>query len=319
MTRELLAGAFDDQTLRDSAIAALDAIDATPTAVEPIHRGNRKQTAIVRVADREPVVVQVAPDRAWARTEGTLLRAIAKRTSVPVPPLLASGCHEETGYLVTAYVAGRDLHEQFTTLEPTTRARLARSFGRALAHLHEAFAFDGYGPVEATDDALVAQRSAWDAWFESYAHQAIDRLPPAFDPLRSDLQELVTGSVPAPDPPGRLYAWDFRPGNALVADDELAAVVDWEAPLSVPASLSVANAEYLVADWYVDDTEPLRAAFERGYRSVRPYPSIPATYRAAAIADSAVDSTGTVTNPRYPPLDREGAIAFHRRALNACL
>lgn len=45
------------------------------------------------------------------------------------------------------------------------------------------------------------------------------------------------------------------------------------------------------------------------YREVRP------DHRAAAIADSAVDSNGVVTNPDYPELDRERAIRFHREAL----
>jgi hypothetical protein len=65
----------------------------------------------------------------------------------------------------------------------------------------------------------------------------------------------------------------------------------------------------------VTDPEPLRRAFVAGYEAVRGYPDVRPAHRVAAIADSAVDSTGAVTNPRYPELDREEAVAVHREAL----
>jgi len=106
-------------------------------------------------------------------------------------------------------------------------------------------------------------------------------------------------------------------GTVRIADDDVTAILDWEAPLAAPASMSVAKAEYLVADWYVTEPESLREAFRSGYESVRPYPSIPTTHRVAAIANTAVDSSGDVTNPGYPELGREEAVAFHRTALEA--
>jgi aminoglycoside phosphotransferase (APT) family kinase protein len=116
-----------------------------------------------------------------------------------------------------------------------------------------------------------------------------------------------------------LFPWDLRPGNALVADGDLAAVLDWEAPLAAAPALSVAKASYLVADWYVDDPDPLREAFVAGYERVRPSPTVRSAHRIAAIADSAVDSRGIVTNPGYPERDRDAAVAFHRSALADCL
>jgi hypothetical protein len=204
-----------------------------------------------------------------------------------------------------------------------------------LAALHEAFAFDGYGPLAvAGGDAngadewrdegdpaagFVAERADWPDWFDGYATDAVERLPAAFDNLRERLVACVADAPEDPAPPARLFPWDFRPGNALVADGDVRALVDWEAPLAAPPALSVAKAEYLVADWYVGGAAPLRAAFRAGYERERPYPDPDPTHRVAAVADSAVDSRGVVTNPRYPELDRADAVAAHRAALERAL
>jgi len=314
MTEGLLAAAFDAEPLRAAANRALAAVEEPPVEVEQIARGNRKQTAIARFAARGPVVVQVCTERIWLHTEAALLRELRQRTFVPVPPVLAAGTHDGVAYMLTAYVAGDDLHSSFASVDGETRRDLARWFGKALARLHEAFAFDAYGRLALSDGAFVAERGDWEAWFREYGRRAVDRLPAEFDPLRDDLRALVA-TAPAADPPARLFPWDFRPGNALVADGSITAVLDWEAPLAAAPALSAAKSEYLVADWYVADPEPLRRAFRDGYTAVRAYPEIRPAHRAAAIAESAVDSAGVVTNPRYPPVGRDDAVAFHRTAL----
>ena len=317
MNGTMLAEAFGESCLQAAARRALSTVDDPVAAVEPITRGNRKRTAVVRFERHDPVVVQVCAEMQWLRTEAAVLRRLHERTDVPVPAVLDAGCHNGVAYMLTEYVAGADLHQRFATLDATRRRALSRSFGSSLAQVHDAFQFDGYGLVERRGETLVTRGEDWGSWFTDYARAAIDRLPSDFP--TDDLRGLVAGFEPAASPPARLYPWDFRPGNALLADGDVAAILDWEAPLAAPPSLSVAKAEYLVAEWYVDDPDPLREAFREGYRRVRPWPSVPATHRVAAIADSAVDSTGTVTNPRYPERNRERSIAFHRRALERAL
>ncbi|MFC7042924.1 phosphotransferase family protein [Halonotius sp. GCM10025705] len=318
MSDPLVAQAFADDSVRAAAEVALGALRESPTALELITRGNRKETAVARFPTRGPVVVQLSTEPMWLRTEAALLEEIRQRTFVPVPPVLAAGSHEGVAYLLTAYVAGSDLHTSFSAVDCATRRSLARWFGRALARLHEAFRFDACGRLERGEAGLTASQQDCAGWVAGYGSRAISRLPSAFDDLTPDLRGLLASS-PSTDRTPLLFPWDFRPGNALVADGSVTAVVDWEAPLAAPPALSVAKVEYLVADWYVDDPEPLRAAFREGYASVREYPSISPAHRAAAIAASAVDSKGRVTNPQYPPVDREAAIAFHRDALHSVL
>ncbi|MEF8813330.1 MAG: phosphotransferase [Halovenus sp.] len=308
--------AFSDERYRRATGTALAAVgDEKPRKMEPLDRGNRKRTAVARYPERGPVVVQVCGERTWLRTEAALLTAIRERTSVPVPPVLAAGETDGVAYMVTAYVAGTDLHEQFTGLEPAQRRALARTFGEHLGALHEQFRFDGYGSLVVDDGELTAWRESWPAWLAEYGRSAVERLPAAFDPVREGVRALLAEPAVDTAPPARLFPWDFRPGNALVADGHLTAILDWEAPLAAAPGLAAAKAEYLVADWYVADPTPLREAFGEGYERVRPYPTVQPVHRAATIADSAVDSAGTVTNPGYPEMDREAAVAFHRRAL----
>jgi aminoglycoside phosphotransferase (APT) family kinase protein len=302
----VLAAAFPDRTVR---------------TIEAIETGNRRRTALARFADADPVVVQYAPDGGFD-TEATLRAAIRERTAIPVPATLAVGRLDGAGYLVSEYRPGRDLHTVFADLPRDRQATITQTFGRYLAELHAAFTFDGCGEVRldgaepAPDGAasLTTTDTPCDEWFREYGERAIARLPEEFDSLRPRLRDCVQEAAGAEAGRPSLYPWDLRPGNALY-DDELTAVVDWEGPLAAPAGLALAKTAYLVAAWYVDDPGPLRAALRRGYREVRPLPTVRAGHRVAAIADTAVDSRGAVTRPGYPEVDRAKAIQFHRQSL----
>ena len=316
-------------------------------ATARVPNGNHKQTAVATFADGGEVVVQRAADAAALAVEAALSRAVRERTSIPVPRVLASGALDGAGYVVTERAAGDELHERFVSLDATAQRRVARSFGVGLGQLHEQFTFDGYGRLagsprggqradggEATAggagfesepatnrgfDAASADDSDWEAWFSAYAREGIAALPAAFDGCRKRLADAVAAASLPANPPARLYPWDFRPGNALVEDDRVSAVLDWGQPMAAAPGLAVAKVEHLVADWYVEDGAPLRRAFRAGYESVRPLPPVPRAYRVAAVVHSAVDSAGEVTRPGYPERTGAAAVDFHRARLDAWL
>jgi hypothetical protein len=327
---------------RERALAATRP-GATPVSVEPLRRGNRKRTEVVRFDSAAPVVVQYSGTPGATRTEAALLAAVDARTDVPVPRPLGDGVVDGTGWLVTPLVEGRDLHAAFVGLDPAVRRGVAGAFGRYLATLHDAFRFPGCGPLTAggaategatAGDGGVGAESTPDRdpslsvsdpadaaeWVRRFGERHAARLPPDFDDCRERVREALREPTEADADP-RLFPWDFRPGNALVADGAVAAVLDWEAPLAAPPGVSVAKAEHLVVDWYVpaSETGPLRRAFREGYESVAPLPPVERAHRAAAVASAVVDGGGTVTNPRYPPVDRDAAVEFHRAALRRAL
>jgi len=305
------------------AVVATAVPDRTLAAVERVASGNRRRTAVARFADDAPLVVQLSADAEAVATEATLRRAVRRRTSIPVPPAVAVGTLDGTGYLVSEYRSGRDLHAVFADMVPERQRAVARNFGTYLGELHAAFGFDSCGALrrdesgtdEATATALTASGDGCSEWLQAYGERAIARLPDSFDPLRERLHERVSAAARATTDEPRLYPWDLRPGNALADDDGVTAVVDWEGPLAAPPGVALAKTTYLVAAWYVEESDPLREALRRGYRRVRPLPTVHPGYRVAAVADSAVDSAGVVTRPGYPEWSRERAVTFHRRAL----
>ena len=285
--------------------------------------GNSKRTVAVWFEEADPVVLQCSLEDSL-RTEGELARAIGDRTTIPVPEVLGIGTHRGTSYVVSELASGENLHGRFAGLDRPVQARISRGFGRYLAELHEAFSFEGYGGVAcASTPEGTAFRAAgapeFGTWFRHYAREGIEALPAEFDPVRDGLHRAVESASLADAGAPVLYPWDLRPGNALIEDGDLSAVVDWGDPLAAPAGLAAAKAEHVVTDWYVADSGPLRAAFREGYESVRPYSSIPSVYRLVAILRSAVDSSGVVTRPRYPEWTGERAVAFHRSRLEELL
>ncbi len=309
------------------------------TAIEQMNRGNRKQTSVVEFADEPSVIAQLSTDIGAIRSELAVTLAIGETDWIPVPRVLHGGVASGTGYMLTESVAGEDLHERFSEFPAADRQRVAHSFGRVLGEIHAATKFETCGPVRPTGrqwerdqwpvdvslSALAVEEGVDPAdWLVTYGTEALDRLPPAFDPEARQIRTRLEALTPA-DWESRLsqetalFPWDLRPGNALVEDAQITAILDWEAPMAAPVALTVAKIEYLVTDWYLEDPAPERAAFRDGYRSVRPYPEIPPLQRALAITASTVDSNGVVTNPMYPELGRAEAIAFHRQALQDCL
>ncbi|WP_225917806.1 phosphotransferase family protein [Halobaculum rubrum] len=306
-------------------------------SVSPVRRGNRKATAVVEFTVGPPVVVQTGGDVDALRSEAAVTMAIDDATSIPVPTVLAGGLAGDDAYVITELVRGEDLHERFAGLDPGRRREIARSFGRYLGEIHAAATFGSFGDVEPTGEEWAGEEWPTEAtvstlgvhehtepvaWLGRYGRAALDRLPPAFDAvaarIRRRLDEAAGDAVR--NAAGRvsepvLFPWDLRPGNALVGEGGVAAVLDWESPMAAPAALAVAKVEYLVVDWYLDDPSAERAAFRAGYEAVRRYPEVDPLARALAIADTAVDSTGAVTNPMYPEVGREAAIGFHRHAL----
>ncbi len=326
----------------DAATARAACREAVPGAavrsLTPRRGGNVKRTYAATLDHgerRDRVVVQLQVDADRLRAEATLLELVADRTDVPVPPVRGVGRVDGTGYLVTGFVGGVDLHEAFVALPPAEQQSVARAFGRTLGVLHEAFPFEGFGRLVERDGSLAVSgpTTDWPAYLTQRVESGLDRLAPPLADLAGPVREAVAGAradgtLPA-SPPATLHPWDFRPGNALY-DRKAGAVtafLDWGDPQSAAAEFSLAKAEYLVVDWYVVDdgqVEALRGAFHDGYRSATTidpgyWAERRRLYRMGAVVLSAMDSQGAVTRPRYPMVPTAAAVAFHRERVEELL
>lgn len=320
-----------DASLPQSVLAA-QYPDREVVTIEPLTDGNRRETVVAWFEGAPPVIVQWTKAIDQLQVETALMDAIRARTAVPVPETLAVGTSDGVGYAVREHRPGASLHTVFTRVDAETRGRFVREFGRYLGELHAAFPVDGVGGVSVTDGAraeetghrdgaapLTAPDSESRDWLVNYGERAIGRLPADFDSLRDRLRSCVRSVTEPTAERARLFPWDLRPGNALVAGTDITAIVDWEGPLAAPPGLAAAKARYLTAIWYDIDVPGLTRAFCGGYETVRAWPTVRPAHRVAAIAESAVDSTGAVTNPGYPPYEREKSTEFHRNALERAL
>lgn len=308
---------------QDRALVAKVFPGRTIESVSASDAGNSKRTVAVWFENHDPVVLQYSTEESL-RTEGELARAIRARTAIPVPRVVDIGSDGDSSYVVSELAPGENLHSRFAGLDRPTQLRISRDFGRYLAEIHDAFAFDGVGSVvaESTDEGTRFRATGsidFDTWFRRYGQAGIDALPEQFDEVRERLEDAVA-STPGNDLGDPvLYPWDLRPGNALALDGELSAVLDWGDPLAAPPGLAVAKADHVLTDWYVADAEPLQSAFRDGYESVREYPHVPSVFRLVAVLRSAVDSHGVVTRPRYPEWTGEKAVQFHLDRLQELL
>lgn len=320
----------DETVVRDVLARVLPGTEVT--AVDPADWGNTKRTALVTLADGREVVVQYrAREAGGLATEAELTRAIGERTDVPVPPVLGVRQAGEHAAVVTERISGTDLHERFESLSLDRQTALARTLGDHLAAVHDAFVFEGYGRVTLRDGAFAVTdpTTDWRAWLGDYLARALGRFDGPLADLVGPVRETFAAHrdrLPA-SPPAHLFPWDFRPGNVVVTgtDATVAAVLDWGDPLAAARGLSIAKAEFLLADWYAADdaADRLRTAFRDGYAARLGLPpdfdDTRSLYRLVAVAASAVDAAGEVTRPRFPMVDDAAAVEFHRDHLDALL
>jgi hypothetical protein len=308
---------------QDRALAVAVFPDRSVASTAASNAGNSKRTVAVWFEAADPVVLQYSTETSL-ETEGHLARAISDRTTVPVPRVIEVGSHGPSSYIASELAPGENLHSRFAGFDRETQRHIAREFGRYLAEIHEAFRFDGVGPVDSTTGPDGPRFHAtvtddFEGWFRQYAREGIEALPEPFDPVRERLEAAICSGQYECDWDPHLFPWDLRPGNALGADEELSAVLDWGDPLAAPPGLAVAKAKHLIADWYVADAEALRVAFDDGYESVRTSPTVPTAFQLVAVLRSAVDSQGVVTRPRYPEWTGEKAVQFHLHRLTDLL
>lgn len=168
-------------------------------------------------ADDRPLILRTGPPdeiHAGMELEAAALRRAAD-TGAPVPGIVtASNSVEALGnpYLVCDFIAGETIVRKIArTLDDTSRSALLTQCAQALAQIHRA---DPDGIGLAVSDPLQDWRRELDemgdttAPFE-YAFRWLERHRPA-----------PTAAV--------LAHGDFRMGNLIVADGQLAAVLDWE-------------------------------------------------------------------------------------------
>ena len=233
-----------DRAFRDRPLPRIE-------RTERIEAGNRKRTVRITIADGPDLVLQyVSGDPARPITEGALSRAVAGRTPLPIPPIVACGTLGGGSYLLREWVTGTALSEVFGSLNPPTRIETARTLGESLGRVHTTLEVDAFGPlasdtevsaaavgggIATTDTATIASTAGTAAtaggglavvtlaadWRTAFRGLVDDGLDAFHGPL-ADLEPAIRRALDAGietiprAPTPRPFPWDYRLGNVLV-------------------------------------------------------------------------------------------------------
>jgi aminoglycoside phosphotransferase (APT) family kinase protein len=202
--------------------------------ISPIPGGASRETWLAEADGRRWVLRRDPPGSESLvpmRGEFELIRRAAD-AGVPVPEPVAfepDGGRLGTAGMLIAFVDGTSVAPRILRRDEYegARGRLPRQLGAALAEIHRLTTADVDGILPPSpDDPALAQISEWE--------RQLDGIGEALPAVELGLRWLRANAPPPASP--RLVHGDFRLGNFIIAEDGLAAVIDWElAHLGDPA------------------------------------------------------------------------------------
>jgi len=202
--------------------------DVTITGVASV--GATRATVFIDIASGDDTVSAVAQigsaENSAAGLHEAELLDLARSAGVPVAEVVAASDRldgKEADVLITTRIEGLSIPREILRSVPDEAAGdvLAEQCGAALAAVHRV-------PVDSLPSALEHLDEA--APHEDYCHgleAQLDNLPTPYPATRWGLNWLRRNPPTRPEASTLVHA-DFRNGNMLVHEGQLAAVLDWE-------------------------------------------------------------------------------------------
>ena len=241
------------------------ALDSAVEDCSVPEEGAIADTYLLTLADGTRVVCKLGGESVWTEdvVEPCVLRLVRRETSLSVPDVLASGLIEGT-----SGPKRWGLYEFCPGTVPDVRTvatyeQVVSEAGAALARLHTAFSFEQIGGFVRDDqnDLDLVEPTDWNL----RGSPIVDRVSTAVTSQQLRRPVLAHG--------------DYRPGNLLVDDGSITAILDWANSHVTSAGYSLARAETRFVDVPpVAAKHRLRRAFRDGYRR---HASIPSSYTEA--------------------------------------
>jgi aminoglycoside phosphotransferase (APT) family kinase protein len=238
------------------------ALDRDVRSCEPAKAGRMAETYLLTLAGPPGrVVCKFGGSSVRTRdvVEPPVVRLVDRTTDLPVPTVLETGRLPEAGRRWAVYEF-RDgtTPTPFDRLGLPVREALLRDVGSALARLHATHQFEQAGGLaRAGDDLRICTPRGLHV--PGKARELLQRMPGR---RWTDPQPVLTHG-------------DLYPGNLLVEDGELTALLDWGNAHVTTAGYALARAELRFVDWFRPGREErasLRAALRAGYRRHRTLP-----------------------------------------------
>lgn len=241
-----------------------------------------RATYLVECSDRNVAVTlcREPADEQQFVLEPQVIRLVERKTTLPVPELLAVDCSKMSipyMYYVTQAVDGYNPRRRYKYLPQSVREDILVQTGQYLGELHTRIGFDTVGTLCATDESRgiaiepadswpTFLRSLMDGWTSTLDGGRFDDLIPTFETVAADCATYVDEKI---DPV--LLHFDYRPANLIVKDGEIATILDWELARAGHNEYDFFKFEknFLLAHFETPSIrDDLREFVYRGYRTV---------------------------------------------------
>ena len=203
-------------------LAALSALAGAPVlAAERCGWGFENETALLTLAGGQRLIVQLLANRARAAQTLRLANELPARlqaAGIGAPRQLAADANASPPYAIREYLPGAPAASRMGT--PEGAAQVARAMGALLPRLA------GLATHGIALDAAWARPDA----LAAHARAMLARCAPLLAPGDAAVLEATIGALPAQfaGRAGVFAHGDFCPVNALLAGDEVAALLDFE-------------------------------------------------------------------------------------------
>jgi aminoglycoside phosphotransferase (APT) family kinase protein len=213
------------------------------------------------------------------KIEADVIELINMKTDIAVPEIITENFSDKElpPYYLMEKIDGYNPDDRFKYMPENVKKNLLKEAGRILGKLHAETEFDSVGNFYYTEKGLkLREKKVWsDTLFDSMGHHltglentffepVIEEAENAFEKHKHLLDDIEFEPV--------LVHEDFRPGNLIIKDNEIEAVIDWERALVGHNEYDLFKAERDFIDLKFK-TENIREKYRgyllEGYREVR--------------------------------------------------
>lgn len=213
------------------------------------------------------------------KIEADVIELVNEKTDIAVPEIITENFSDKElpPYYLMKKIDGYNPDDRFKYMPEKVKKNMLKEAGRILGKLHSETNFDSVGNFHYTEQGLkLREKEVWsNALFDSMGHHltglentyfepVIEEAENAFEKYKHLVDEIKFEPV--------LVHEDFRPGNLIVKNNEIEAVIDWERALVGHNEYDLFKAERDFIDLKFR-TENIREKYRGylldGYREVR--------------------------------------------------
>ena len=212
----------------------------------------------------------------WFQKEPLIVEKVAEATSLPVPEIvhydMSSDNHPP--FFIMKFIEGETLAKTSEKAEPEAIDQLHFEAGRCLGILHDETEYEKPGRIAYRNGGLELKEEKWHDLFESMAQERTGKLRETqFAPYADEIEEFFQENMGVVSEVENFVLChdDYRPGNILVKDGKINAIIDWARAFAGDPLYDLVNSGFHFDS--KDNSQIPNENFLRGYETFSDYDS----------------------------------------------